>query len=239
MFWTIAVALVAVALACVLLPLWRAKPGPGVAAEPLVPRWPYWLLVLVPLVSFGLYRHLGAPAILDAQPALQGKSHDVEAMLTALEKRLQDKPDDAEGWYVLGRSYLALQRIADAESALASAAKLAPGEARILAQYAEVVAMADKGNLQGRARTLIAAALELDPQEEKALELAGLAAYQREEWAQAAYYWRHLLKRLPPDSEFYQDIEKALKDARGRAEHSSGLGERAQLEPPAKRDATP
>ena len=71
------------------------------------------------------------------------------------------------------------------------------------------------------------------------LELAGLAAYQREEWAQAAYYWRHLLKRLPPDSEFYQDIEKALKDARGRAEHSSGLGERAQLEPPAKRDATP
>ena len=72
-----------------------------------------------------------------------------------------------------------------------------------------------------------------------ALELAGLAAYQREEWAQAAYYWRHLLKRLPPDSEFYQDIEKALKDARGKTEHASGLGGKAQLEPPPKRQNAP
>lgn len=220
-FWLLATALVLLALACVLLPLLRT---PETVATPPVRRWAIVLLVAIPLVSFGLYRHLGAPAVLDAQPALQGKSHDVDAMLAALEKRLKDKPDDAEGWYVLGRSYLALQRVADAEAALVHAVKLAPKEARILAQYAEVVAVNDKGNLQGRARELVAEALELDPQEEKALELAGLSAYQRGEWAQAAFYWRHLLKRLPPDSEFYQDIEKALKDARGRAEHASGLG---------------
>jgi len=220
-FWLLATALVLSALACVLLPLLRT---PESAAKPANRRGMAFLLVAIPLASFGLYRHLGAPAILDAQPALQGKSHDVEAMLAALEQRLKDKPDDAEGWYVLGRSYLALQRVADAEAALARAVKLVPKEARMLAQYAEVVAVNDKGNLQGRARQLVAEALELDPQEEKALELAGLAAYQREEWAQAAYYWRHLLKRLPPDSEFYQDIEKALKDARGKAEHASGLG---------------
>lgn len=219
-FWLLATALVLLALACVLLPLVRTSES---VAMPLGRSWAVVLLVAIPLLSFGLYRHLGAPAVLDAQPALQGKSHDVDAMLAALEKRLKDKPDDAEGWYVLGRAYLALQRVADAEAALARAVKLAPKEARMLAQYAEVVAVSDKGNLQGRARELVAEALELDPQEEKALELAGLSAYQREEWAQAAYYWRHLLKRLPPDSEFYQDIEKALKDARGKAEHASGL----------------
>lgn len=219
-FWLLASALVLLALVCVLLPLVR-KSEP--VAAPLGRRWAVVLLVAIPLASLALYRHLGAPAVLDAQPALQGKSHDVDAMLAALEKRLKDKPDDAEGWYVLGRSYLALQRVADAEAALARAVKLAPKEARMLAQYAEVVAVNDKGNLQGRARALVAEALELDPQEEKALELAGLSAYQREEWAQAAFYWRHLLKRLPPDSEFYQDIEKALKDARGRTEHASGL----------------
>jgi cytochrome c-type biogenesis protein CcmH len=212
---------VLLALACVLMPLLRT---PEPVATPPGRRWAFVLLVAIPLASYGLYRHLGAPAVLDAQPALQGKSHDVDAMLAALEKRLKDKPDDAEGWYVLGRSYLELQRLADAEAALERAVKLAPKEARMLAQYAEVVAVNDKGNLQGRARALVAEALELDPQEEKALELAGLSAYQREEWAQAAFYWRHLLKRLPPDSEFYQDIEKALKDARGRAEHSSGPG---------------
>ena len=235
-FLLLAASMVLLALACVLVPLARTVEDGG---KPARRRWLMLLAVLIPLASFGLYRHLGAPGVLDAQPALQGKSHDVDAMLEALEKRLKDKPDDAEGWYVLGQSYLALQRVADAEAALERAVKLAPGQARMVAQYAEAVALAEKGNLQGRARALIAEALELDPQEEKALELAGLAAYQREEWAQAAYYWRHLLKRLPLDSEFYQDIEKALKDARGKAEHASGLGGKAQLEPPPKRQNAP
>ena len=35
------------------------------------------------------------------------------------------------------------------------------------------MALEDKGDLQGRARALIADALELDPQDEKALELGG------------------------------------------------------------------
>lgn len=235
-FWLLAALLVLGALACVLVPMARTGSASG---TPLRRRWLLLLSLIVPLASFALYRHLGAPGILDAQPALQGKSHDVDAMLGALEKRLKAKPDDAEGWYVLGRSYLALQRVADAEAALERAVKLSPGQARMLAQYAEAVALADKGNLQGRARALVAEALELDPQEEKALELAGLSAYQREEWAQAAYYWRHLLKRLPPESEFHQDIERALKDARGKAEHASGLGGKAQLEPAPKSQSTP
>ena len=160
-------------------------------------------------------------------------------MLAALEKRLEEKPDDAEGWFVLGQSYLTLQRVTDAVTALKRAVDLAPEQARFLSHYAEAVALEDKGDLQGRARALIADALELDPQDEKALELGGLAAYQRQEWAQAAYYWRHLLKRLAPGSEFYQDIEKALKEVRGKAEHASGLGERAQMEPPEKRGVSP
>lgn len=225
-FWLLFLALALLASAFVLVPMWRSR-----AMQRPGRRWALLLLAL-PLLSFALYRQLGAPAILDAQPALQGKSHDVDAMLGALEKRLKDKPDDAEGWYVLGRSYLSLQRAADAEAALQRAVKLAPGQARMLAQYAEAMAIADKGDLQGRARALIAEALELDPQEEKALELAGLSAYQRQEWAQAAYYWRHLLKRLPPDSEFYQDIEKALKDARGKAEHASGIAAPVPSEAP-------
>ena len=160
-------------------------------------------------------------------------------MLAALEKRLKDKPDDAEAWFVLGQSYLTLQRVTDAVATLKHAVDLAPEQARFLSHYAEAVALEENGNLQGRARALIAEALELDPQDEKALELGGLAAYQREEWAQAAYYWRHLLKRLPPGSEFYQDIERALKEVRGKAEHATGLGEKAQLEPPEKRGAHP
>ena len=194
MFWVVATVAVALALACVGVPLWRR----GGRVER---RWLAVLVVVVPVMTLAFYEGLGAPSVLASQPALSGQSHDSEAMLKALETRLKSKPDDAEGWYVAGRAYLALKRFGDAEAALERAVKLAPKEARYLSHYAEVLALADQGDLQKRARALIEAALDLDGDEEKALELAGLAAFQREEWAQAVFYWRHLLKRLPAQSE--------------------------------------
>lgn len=201
-FWIIASGMVLLALAFVLQPIQHAQRfATPDAAGPRPTRWYAFLLIALPIAAFALYRELGAPAILDAQPELQGQSHDADKMLAALEARLKKKPDDSEGWFVLGQAYLSLQHVSDAEEALNKALKLAPNDARILAQLAEIMALIDKGDLQGRARKLIDQALEINPDEEKALELAGLSAFQREEWAQAAFFWRHLLKRLPPDSE--------------------------------------
>lgn len=239
-FWFFAGALVLLALAFVLLPL-RRQPLPAQASATAPPaskhRWTAGLLViLLPLVTLGLYLHLGAPSVVGAQQMLQARGqHDVDSMMAALEAKLKANPDDTEALYVLGRSYLALQRHAEAETTLAKAARLAPKEARMLSQYAEVLAMNHIGNLQGEATPLIEQALELDPEDEKALELAGLAAFQREEWAQAVHFWRRLLKRLPTDSEFHQDMSRAIQEAEEKSAQASGLGERAKLQPSAKK----
>lgn len=237
-FWFFAGALVLLALVFVLLPL-RRKPAQTATAVPKGSghRWTAGLLViLLPLVTLGLYLHLGAPSVVGAQQLLQARGqHDVDSMMAALEAKLKANPDDTEALYVLGRSYLALQRHAEAEATLAKAARLAPKEARMLSQYAEVLAMNHNGNLQGEAGPLIEQALELDAQDEKALELAGLAAFQREEWAQAVHFWRRLLKRLPTDSEFHQDMGRAIAEAEDKSAQASGLGERAKLQPPEKK----
>src|SRR5580704_13614169 len=41
----------------------------------------------------------------------QGAGPDVRAMVAKLEKRLRDEPNDIEGWLMLGRSYLTLNRL--------------------------------------------------------------------------------------------------------------------------------
>lgn len=239
-FWLFAGALVLLALVFVLLPL-RRQPLPTLTEAAAPPasghRWTASLLViLLPLVTLGLYLHLGAPSVVGAQQMLQARGqHDVDSMMAALEAKLNANPDDTEALYVLGRSYLALQRHAEAETVLAKAARLAPKEARMLSQYAEVLAMNNNGNLQSAALPLIEQALELDPEDEKALELAGLAAFQREEWAQAVHFWRRLLKRLPTDSEFHQDMSKAIQEAEEKSAQASGLGERAKLQPSVKK----
>ena len=192
------------------------------------------LLGVMPALTAGLYLYLGAPTILQEQALTQAHAaYDTDAMVKALEGKLKAKPDDAEGWYALGRAYIALQRLDEAELALAKAAQLAPKEARMLSQQAEAIAL-KAGRLDGRPMELVAQALELDYEDEKALELAGLAAYQQEKWAESLHFWRRLMKKLPKNSEFYEEIARAVKIAEGKAMEASGLGERARLALPEK-----
>ena len=245
-------ALISVALIFLLVPLWRNRLAPRLAVSIVAAgeeagsmpdprsararrRWmTLALLGGMPVLTAGLYLYLGAPTILQEQALTQAHAaYDTDAMVKALEGKLKAKPDDAEGWYALGRAYIALQRLDEAELALAKAAQLAPKEARMLSQQAEAIAL-KAGGLDGRPMELVAQALELDYEDEKALELAGLAAYQQKKWAESLHFWRRLMKKLPKNSEFYEEIARAVKIAEGKAMEASGLGERARLAPPEK-----
>ena len=236
--------LVLVALAILLVPLWRTKYPPDPAegsglpsqgAARSVRRWlTLGLLGILPAGTVALYLYLGAPTILQEQALTQAHAaYDTDAMIKALEARLKDKPDDAEGWFTLGRAYIVLQRPDDAERAFARAAQLAPKDARMLSQQAEAIALRS-GSLQGRPMDLIMQALDMDYEDEKALELAGLAAYQQQQWAQSLHFWRRLMKKLPKDSEAYEEIGRAVRIAERKVVEASGLGDRARLESPEK-----
>lgn len=202
----------------------------GLALSP-ARRWPVIAVSLaIPLIAFGLYRYLGAPTIMDTDQMRKARaSHDTDAMVRSVEARLAKNPDDAEGWLLLGQAYVEMKKLKDADEAMAKAVNLAPKDAGALAHYAEVLAMRNGNDLQGRPQEMLAKALELAPENEKALELSGLAAYQRQDWAQASFFWRQLLKRLPAQSEFRDAIEVAIKDVDAKAAAASGLGDKAVL----------
>lgn len=232
--WIAVGAFIVVALLFLLVPFLRRSPVPGARQGE---RWPVvGLLGALPAVTVGLYIYLGAPTILKEQALTQAQAtYDTDAMVKALEDKLQAQPDDAEGWYALGRAYIALQRLDDAESALKKTVDLAPQDARMLAQYAEAIAL-KSGSLLGRPQALIMQALDIDYEEEKALELAGLSAYQQGKWAESLHFWRRLLKKLPKDSEMHDAISRAVQIAEQKVGEASGLGERAKLiAPEAKR----
>lgn len=204
-YLTGAVALQALALAFVLPALWRHAGQRRLA-------WAF--LVAVPLLSVGLYTWLGAPGILQAQArGIDPGAHDVDAMVQALGARLARDGQDAEGWYVLGRSELELEHYVAALKALDQARLQAPDRADYLAAYAEALALSRGDNLSGEAADLIARALKLDPLEPKALELAGLAAYQAQDYSAAVRHWRLLLPRLARASEQYEQLAAAIGDA--------------------------
>ncbi|MGH8456797.1 MAG: c-type cytochrome biogenesis protein CcmI [Stenotrophobium sp.] len=136
----------------------------------------------------------------------------IESMVRRLEKRLDDHPDDAEGWAMLGRSYFVMQRYADAARAYTKANALnGQQNAGGLVDEGEALAMAHNRDLSGEPARLFDAALAIDSANGKGLWYAGLAAAQSDNYAKAQADWLRLRGQdLPPDMS--EALEARLKE---------------------------
>lgn len=178
------------------------------------------LAAAIPLCAASLYWLLGNPdGISPQRAAVAGGEHQItpqqiEAMVAKLAARLEQNPDDAKGWAMLARSYAAMQRFPEALAAYAKATALAKDDAALLADYANVLATSTGRDLEGRPLELITQALKLDPNQWKALALAGTAAFNRKDYKTAVVYWEKLLQQLPPDSEFGLSMKSSIAEAR-------------------------
>ena len=178
----------------------------------------------LPLAAVIFYFQIGTPDSLTGTPRVESpppaaqtnepSQEQIAARVEALAKRLQSNPNDAEGWVMLGRSYRSMERYGEAAGAYAKATELKPDDADLFADYAFVSAMANDQRLAGQPTELINQALKLDPENVKALELAGLAAFQAKDYTKAIGYWERALKRIPPDSEVTQAIQSRINEAK-------------------------
>ncbi|HXF65162.1 MAG TPA: c-type cytochrome biogenesis protein CcmI [Burkholderiales bacterium] len=174
--------------------------------------------VAVPLVAALLYLAVGNPRALSPQ-AEGGGAHaitaqQIEELVGKLAARLRANPEDATGWMVLGRSYTVLGRFAEAADAYANAVRRLPPDAQLLADYADALAMAQGRSLAGEPERVIAQALAVDPNNVKALALAGTAAFQKRDYGAAAAHWEKILNLVPADSEFAAAVRASLSEAR-------------------------
>lgn len=154
----------------------------------------------------------GAPLGRPGEPTQQ----EIEQRVAKLAARLKEEPGDINGWVMLAQSYRTFKRYREASEAYGRAAELAGNNAQLWADYAEALALANDSQLQGRPTELINKALQLDPANEKALWLAGSAAFQAEDFAQAVSYWERLAKLLPAGSEEAQAVASGIEEARAR-----------------------
>ncbi|MCC6209328.1 MAG: c-type cytochrome biogenesis protein CcmI [Gammaproteobacteria bacterium] len=189
------------------------------------------VIVLVPLLAVGGYLLLGAPGVLlspqsttmAADPGGQGDmAQQINQMVARLEQRLAGEPDNAEGWAMLGRSYLVLERFDDARVALEKAVGLNLKSPELLVDYADALAMTSGQTLEGRPLELINEALALDPGNHKALWLAGTAAYERTDYKAALDYWRRLYALVPKDSDAARAMEGNIAEAENLLGESGG-----------------
>jgi cytochrome c-type biogenesis protein CcmH len=185
--------------------------------------------MIIPAASGVLYWTLGNPAAMthptassmSAQSGAGDERQMMEGLNTLMErlkKKLEQNPNDATGWAMLARSYMAMERYADAVPAFDKAFKLNPNDADMLADYADALGIHQGRKLEGKPETMIEKALKVDPNHVKALMLAGTMAYNRKDFALAVKDWERARTNLPQDSdpEFSEQITAAIGDAKQR-----------------------
>ncbi|MBD0324980.1 MAG: c-type cytochrome biogenesis protein CcmI [Pyrinomonadaceae bacterium] len=192
----------------------------------------------IPLLAVLLYSQIGTPqALAPGQPqavrrpvraemdetvAPSGQQpgaptqQEIEQRVSKLAERLKENPEDLQGWMMLARSYYNFKRYREASEAYARAVALAGNDAQLWADYAESLALANNSQLQGQPLELINRALQLDPNNQKALWLTGNAAYQSQNFQQAISHWEKLLKLLPEGSEGAQAVASSIEEARAQ-----------------------
>jgi cytochrome c-type biogenesis protein CcmH len=187
------------------------------------------LAMIIPAASGVLYWTLGNPAAMThpavSPMAAQGGAADERQMMEGLntlmerlKKKLEQNPNDASGWAMLARSYMAMEQYGEAVPTFEKAFKLNPNDADMLADYADALGIHQGRKLEGKPETLIEKALKVDPNHVKALMLAGTIAYNRKDFALAVKDWERARTSLPPDSdpEFSEQITAAIGDAKQR-----------------------
>ncbi len=160
----------------------------------------------------------GSPAAAAADPAAHPTDDaQIEAMLQKLAERLDKQPDDADGWAMLARSWTARGQFAKALPAYQRVVELRPRDAQALADYADGLASTRATKLEGEPERLVRRALELDPDNVKALSLAGTLAFDHGDFTGASDRWQRAIAHADPSSDFTRELRGALAEARQRA----------------------
>lgn len=200
-------------------------PQSSAAPTPATNKRPKLLLagiaVLIPLMAFSAYFLVGTPMALD--PQLSAQAHGDEqltperlaSMADQLAERLQNEPNNAEGWVMLGRIQRALARYDEADLALQKSLALARND-DVMIERAEVLAQKNNGNFKGEPWAIINAVLKVDPTHGNALLLAGSAAFSEGRFKEALAYWERVKASLPPASPDAAALAEAIDQARER-----------------------
>jgi len=184
------------------------------------------IALLVPLITVGMYLKLGNPVFttdISSKQAAKTEMRkdvpkkadgtpDVDAMVAGLQKKMEANPDNAKGWFMLGRSYMVLKRYSDAVKAYEQVNRLMPNSPNVMLSLADAISMQNNGQIAGRPAQLIEQVLKVEPENLTGLWLGGMASRQKLDYVTAVERWQRVLPLLK-DANEKQEVNALIAEA--------------------------
>ncbi|HWB48721.1 MAG TPA: c-type cytochrome biogenesis protein CcmI [Stellaceae bacterium] len=210
-------------------------------------------ILLLPFAAWTLYWQLGSPGVADQPLATRaagsvntagnGAPHlDMEEAVRQLTARLQAHPDDLQGWVLLARSDIDLNRYQEAADAYRHAADLSGRKPEIVGDWAEAQVLAAGGTVTAPAKEAFQAALADPESAPRSRYYLGLAKAQAGDAKGALQDWVDLEADSPADADWLPLLHRRI----GETAQAAGIDPAAlktsagqPRKPPPAQAATP
>lgn len=165
----------------------------------------YVLMIVVPVLAAAIYSQLGTFDAVTGEVATvaenmsQPPDMTMEEAINGLKARLQQEPNNPEGWFMLAKTYVAIQQYADAVTAYEKTLELVGDNANLLLRYADALIMSQGGRITDDVNKAVTTAMELEPDNMQGLWMAGMVASSQANYKQALNYWYRLDAMLNND----------------------------------------
>jgi cytochrome c-type biogenesis protein CcmH len=180
------------------------------------------LALLVPAGALGLYAISGAPNVAGVpfaeRPAGQTQTAsgaaplNLEAAATQLSSRLAEKPDDLNGWVLLARTYMSMQRYPAAAGAYEKALGLDAGNANLSSGYGEALFLAAGEIVTPASRAAFEETLKRQPDEPRSRFYIALAEEQAGDKQKALDLWLALVADSPADAPWLPSVRARITE---------------------------
>ncbi len=186
--------------------------------------------IAIPAVSLAafaaavvMYLNLGSPDAVDFPYAsridlveMADRMAAIDDAVATLEARLQSNPDDPEGWMMLGRTYLTMERYVDAQQAFLKLYDIT-GDILIKAEYAEALILESDAQVTPEALSIFQEVLNVEPLDPKSRFYFGVAAAQQGNLDGALQIWTDLLHLSPTDAPWVSIVRQQVQRAADEA----------------------
>ncbi len=133
---------------------------------------------------------------------------EVETMIAGLEKKLQEAPQDARGWHLLGQAYYHVGRYPDAVKAYSRAVELDPKNAEAWSALGEVQVLTGQGRITPEMHKSFETALKLDPKDFRARYFLAIEKNESGDNKQALDDLIAIVNESPADAPWLQPVRE-------------------------------
>ena len=147
----------------------------------------------------------------------------------ALRTKLHHEPNDAMGWFLLGRIGMSNRDIDTSVGAMKKAYALKPTDVDIKLGYAQALMLSGDDAKADQAKQMLKQVLRGDSTNLRALSLLAFSSFERQDYKGAVSAWKAMQMLIGPDDSRYEMLTRSIERAKSKINPEANLDKQVPI----------